>query len=404
MEIAILIILAVMLIAFRIYKIGDYFSPWFITAAIWFVMIFAMQFQGDLLYPLSDQFLVSISLWIPVLCVSSLLTYYLLPSVKDENAAVLSDVSLSDKLFNVIYVISMIITPMYLYQMLKIVMMFDTADMLYNIRILAVFGDQDFGFLNYSYILNQVLLVIALWKYPKIPKWQLITIYIAILLSCFAIMEKGGLFFAFFATIFVLFERGYIKVRTIIIWALVIFFLFFLFNLSRQMQSDNNNTNETTIFDFISMYILSPPVAFGMVDIDVSEQFGSHTFETIYLFLERFGYNVEVHTKLQEFVNVPISTNVYTVLQPFYQDFGYTGVTFFALVYGLLSGWAYRQLRNGSGIGKCLYTYIAQVLILQFYQENIMLSLVAFIQFIFFVVILTQRKLTFNLFPRKSSP
>ncbi len=395
MEIAIIIILAVMLIAFRVYKIGDYFSPWFITAAIWFIMIFAMQFQGDLLYPLSEQFIISISLWIPVLCISSLLTYYLLPGVKDENAAVLSDMPLSDKLFNVIYVVSMIITPMYLYQILKIVLMFDPTDMLYNMRIFSIYGDENFGILNYSYILNQVLLVIALWKYPHIPKWQIITIYLAILLSCFAIMEKGGLFFAFFSTIFVLFERGYIKIRSIIIWALVIFLLFFLFNLSREVQSTDTK-NETTILDFISMYILSPPVAFGMVDIDVSQQFGSHTFQTIYIFLQRFGFDVEVNTKLQDFVWVPISTNVYTILQPFYQDFGYSGVAFFALVYGLLSGWAYRLFRNGNGIGKCLYTYIAEVLVLQFYQENIMLSLVAVIQFIFFVVIMLQQKITFG--------
>ncbi|MCD8290117.1 MAG: oligosaccharide repeat unit polymerase [Prevotella sp.] len=396
MEIAILIIFAIMLIAFRVYKIGDYFSPWFITVGIWFVMIFAMQFQGDLLYPLSEQFLVCVSLWVPVLCISSILTYYLLPGVKDENAAVMSDVPLSDKLFNIIYVVSMIITPMYLYQILKVVMMFDTTDMLYNIRILSIYGDENYGFLNYSYILNQVLLVIALWRYPHIPKWQIITIYLAILLSCFAIMEKGGLFFAFFTTIFVLFERGYIKLRSIIIWAFVIFILFFLFNFIREAQSDDKSDTTMTILEFVSMYILSPPVAFGMVDIDVSQQFGSHTFQTIYLFLQRFGYDVEVNTKLQDFVFVPISTNVYTVFQPFYQDFGYPGIPFFALVYGLISGWAYRQLRNGNGIGKCLYAYIAQVLVLQFYQENIMLSLVAVVQFVFFVVIMLQQKITFS--------
>ncbi|MCD8291092.1 MAG: oligosaccharide repeat unit polymerase [Prevotella sp.] len=395
MEIAIIIILAVMLIAFWVYKIGDYFSPWFITAAIWFIMIFAMQFQGDLLYPLSEQFYVSISLWIPIICVSSLLTYYLLPGVKDENAAVLCDMPLSDKLFNVIYVVSMIITPMYLYQILKIVLMFDPTDMLYNIRIFSVFGDQSFGFLNYSYILNQVLLVIALWRYPHIPKWQIITIYFAVFLSCFAIMEKGGLFFAFLATVFVLFERGYIKIRSIIIWAFVIFILFFLFNLSREVQSTDTK-EEITILDFLSMYILSPPVAFGTVEIDVSQQFGSHTFEVIYIFLDRFGYNVVVNSKLQDFVFVPIPTNVYTIMQPFYQDFGYSGVAFFALVYGLFSGWAYRLFRNGNGIGKCIYTYIAHVLVLQFYQDNIMLSLVTVVQFIFFVVIMVQQKITFS--------
>ncbi len=402
MEIVILIILALALIGFRVYKLGDYFSPWFISIGIWFVIILALQFTGDLLYPLNNQFLVSVSLWIPIICFSSMVTYYLLPSVKDEKMAVASEMPLGMRFFTIIYVISMIITPLYLYQILKIVLMFDTTDILYNIRILSVYGDQNFGILNYSYILNQVLLVIALWKYPKVPMWQLITIYIAILLSCFAIMEKGGVFFAFFATVFVLFEKGRIKMRTIIIGAIVIVFLFFLITLAREIQSDDT-VDSLSILEFIGMYILSPAVAYGTVDVDVSQQFGSHTLETIYLFLKRFGFHVVVNTKLQEFVYVPISTNVYTIFQPFYQDYGQAGVSFFAFVYGLLSGWAYRQFRNGTALGKCLYTYIAQVLVLQFYQENIMLSLVAFIQFIFFVVILTQQKIRIS-FIRRQQP
>ncbi len=403
MEIVILIILALALIGFRVYKLGDYFSPWFISVGIWFVIILAIQFTGDLLYPLKDQFLISVSLWIPIICFSSMVTYYLLPSVKDENMAVASEMPLGMRFFTVIYVISMIITPLYLYQILKIVLMFDPADMLYNLRILSIYNDQNYGILNYSYILNQVLLVIALWKYPKVPMWQLITIYIAILLSCFAIMEKGGLFFAFIATIFVLFEKGRIKLRTIIIWAAVIIVLFFLITIARQFQSDDTTSDSLSILEFIGMYILSPAVAYGTVDVDVSQQFGSHTFETIYLFLKRFGFHVVVNVKLQEFVYVPISTNVYTIFQPFYQDFGQAGVSFFAFVYGLLSGWAYRQFRNGTALGKCLYTYIAHVLILQFYQENIMLSLVIFIQFIFFVVILTQQKIRIS-FIRRQQP
>ncbi len=392
MEIVILIALAAMLAAFRLFRVGDYFSPWFITAAVWFAIILAMQVQGDLLYPLSGQFLDCVSLWVPILCASSLLTFHLLPAVGDEEAAVAGDMPLGRVVFNVIYALSMVITPLYLYQILRIVMMFDTQDMLYNIRILAVYGDQDYGFLNYSYILNQVLLVVALWKYPRIPRWQLVTIYIAILLSCFAIMEKGGAFFAFFATIFVLFEKGRIKVRTIAFWVVAIVLVFFLVNLSREQQS-NSARGSYELVEFLGMYILSPAVAFGTVDPEVSTQFGSHTFQTIYLFLDRFGLNVEVNTKLQEFVSVPIPTNVYSVFQPFFQDFGRTGVAFFALVYGLVGGWAYREFRNGSGMGKCLYTYIAELLVLQFYQENLMLSLVAFLQFLFFIALMTQQRI-----------
>jgi len=73
-------------------------------------------------------------------------------------------------------------------------------------------------------------------------------------------------------------------------------------------------------------------------------------------------------------------------------DFGYRGVAFFALVYGVLSGWIYRYARNGSGFAKCVYAFAVYVLVLQFYQENVMMSLVNVTQFVFFTWLVTQQQ------------
>ena len=78
-------------------------------------------------------------------------------------------------------------------------------------------------------------------------------------------------------------------------------------------------------------------------------------------------------------------------------DFGYRGVAFFAAVYGCLCGFLYRLFRNGNGAGTCLYTYAVYVLLLQFYQENVFLSMVFVLQFAFFIVLLTQQKIRFQL-------
>lgn len=66
MEFFLLVILGVMLLVFKRTGIGDYFSPWMITCEIWFVMMFMVQFQGDLLYPMNDQFFFSLMLWVPI--------------------------------------------------------------------------------------------------------------------------------------------------------------------------------------------------------------------------------------------------------------------------------------------------------------------------------------------------
>ncbi len=397
MDLILIIIMSILLVGYMLFKAGDLFAPWTITTAVWLAIVVMFQFQGDLLYPLGTQFHTCLALWLPIFCASALITYYLLPAVKDPEEASKRLPETSGLIFTTLYVISMVITPLYLYKIMQVVMMFDTADMLNNLRLLAVFGDEQYGFLNYSYVLNQVLIVVALWRYPKVPLWQLLTIVAASMMSAFAIMEKGILFFLFSALMYILYQKRVIRLRSIIFSTVSVVVVFFLINLARELTSDDADAGDAMPFlDFFAIYVLSPPAAFERISEDISTQFGSHTFQTIYLFLNRFGGNYEVNTKLQEFVWVPLPTNVYTVFQPFFMDFGYRGVAFFALVYGLLSGWIYRYARNGSGFAKCVYAYAVYVLILQFYQENVMMSIVNVIQFLFFTWFITQQQFSFR--------
>ena len=397
MEILFILIMGIMLAAFLFFKIGDTFSPWTITTTVWLAIVVMFQFQGDLLYPLGDQFYTCLALWVPLFCASALITYHVLPKSNADAGTIAQSPPISTVVFNTLYVISMVITPLYLYKIIQVVTMFDTADMLSNIRLLAVYGDESYGFLNYSYVMNQVLIVVGLWRYPKIPLWQLLTIIMAGLMSAFAIMEKGMLFFLFLSVLFVLYEKGVIKVRSIILSLATIVLLFFIINSARSFTEDADPNDAIPFLDFFAIYVLSPSVAFEQVTEDLTPQFGSHTFATIYLFLNRFGGDYELNSKLQEFVWVPLPTNVFTVFQPFFEDFKYRGVAFFAVFYGFFSGWCYRLMRNGSGVGKCLYVYVVYVLVLQFFQENVMMSLVPVMQFIFFVVLIMQQKIQVSL-------
>ena len=397
MDILFILIMGIMLAAFLFFKIGDTFSPWTITTAVWLAILVMFQFQGDLLYPLGDQFYTCLALWVPLFCASALITYYVLPRSNADAGTIAQSPPISTVVFNTLYVISMVITPLYLYKIIQVVTMFDTADMLSNIRLLAVYGDESYGFLNYSYVMNQVLIVVGLWRYPKIPLWQLLTIIMAGLMSAFAIMEKGMLFFLFLSVLFVLYEKGVIKIRSIILSLATIVLLFFVINSARSFTEDADPNDAIPFLDFFAIYVLSPSVAFEQVTEDLTPQFGSHTFATIYLFLNRFGGDYELNSKLQEFVWVPLPTNVFTVFQPFFEDFKYRGVAFFAVFYGFFSGWCYRLMRNGSGVGKCLYVYVVYVLVLQFFQENVMMSLVPVMQFIFFVVLIMQQKIRVSL-------
>lgn len=405
MEITLIICLLATIILFKVFNLGNYFAPWGITAIIWFAILFFYQFQGDLLYPLSQQFYYCVAIWVPVFCISGLLTFYLLPkpdATKDYTAA--ASLSVNNGIFNILFWISMVLTPIYVVQIIRYAMSFDYTNLLSNLRMLAVMGDQNYGILRYTYIINQALFVIAIWKYPQIPGWKLTAVVLANVIGQLAIMEKSGMFFMVFNALFVLYEKKKISAKAIIITIILIVGLFFFFNnIMTNETEDTSRFGTFTIADFLSIYILSPATAFGRVTRDVTNQFGPHCFQVIYLLTNRLGLTeVEVNQRLQEFVWVPLPTNVYTIFRPFFQDFGYRGIAFFAFLYGTLSSWVYWLYRSGNSLGKCVYCYVIYVLVMQFYQENLLMSFFVFLQLVFFLFILTEDKMTIGFYKREN--
>lgn len=373
---------------------GGVFSPWSIMILHWLVILILFYVESDVLEPLSDQFYFSLLLWVSIFVTCAFVVYQLLP--RNTEPYDIRRLPVKTMVFNFFFWLSVIITPLHLYQIMKLVMMFNPSDMLNNIRVVAVAEAGGAGFLNYSYVINQVLLVVAMCRFPNIKKWKLAVIIVCTLISAFAVMEKGILLYLVVVTLFACYEKKYIRVHTIVTILAVIVGVFFFLTILRSSR-ENVETEELTFLDFFAIYILSGPVAFGRLVEDLTMQFGANTFQTAYLFLNRmFPGQYEVHQALQEFVWIPLPTNVYTVMQPFFIDFGYAGVAFFAFVYGTASAVFYRMYRNGSSFGFCMYAYIAEVLMIQFHQDEIFFGMVHFIQFTFFVWLFTNDSISIN--------
>ena len=380
---------------FELKGLGDFFSPLTLTIAIWAIILGLYYALETDLYPITKQFYLCFIIWIPIFLICTSVIYALSSEQKPKTVAV-DGIDYNKYTFYFFFIVSLIITPLYVYRVIQIVTMFGTEDLMTNIRTLALYGEGQ-GILNYSVVINQALFVVALWAHPKVPTWQVVILGVACLMNSLAIMEKGSMFFVFVSSVFVLFEKKVIKIRSILLFSVILFIVFYLFNLGRAGEGSDYQEEET-ILDFFIMYVLSPPVAFCQLPEEVTPQFGTNTFEVIYLFLSRLGIgDFIVKDKLQEFVFVPVSTNVYTIFQPFFIDFGYRGIAVFAGIYGCIIGWIYRQYKNGNGVGACLYTYAVYVLLLQFYQENVFYSLVFVLQFSFFIVLFTQKRIKLSL-------
>jgi oligosaccharide repeat unit polymerase len=369
---------------------------------IWLAIVVLFQLSGDLLYPLQDRFYTCVIIWVALMSVTSIITYYAFPAKSgfqqpQGTTPIQQDLNINNFFFTVFFVISMVCTPLYLYNIYKIISMFGTEELFFNLRVLANEGEKSMvqTILTYVGAINQALFVICIWRYPKGNKLILTAVILANLMCSIAIMEKGVLFFMLFVTLFVLYEKRRIKISSIAFWSIVLLLVFYGINV---LRTPENAAKEPTFVDFFNVYILSPSVAFERAQEKLTEQFGSRSFAFIYALFTRLGLgNFVVEPKLQEFVYVPIPTNVYTIFQPFFQDFGYKGVAFFATVYGTFTGWLYRQCNNGGAISKCVYAYVIEILILQFYQENLILSMSMMIQYCFVFFFVLQTRFSINL-------
>ena len=366
-------------------ELGDFFSPWTLTIVIW-VGIFTLYFLQGTLDPIGPKFVTNFLLWIGTFIPASLLTFNL---TKDNNQANhverQKSIDVNMKLFYVLLVVSLLFTILYAKWIYGIVSQFDTEDMLFNIRLYAVYKTESPGILILTQGLNFSLFLTAIWLYPKISKFTIIFIVAINLLLEFSMMEKSGILIMILSTLFVLYEKKTIKLRSIGLTLLGIIVLFFFFNMSKEAKGQDS----LDFMDFLGIYVTSPIVAFDKLRISITNGWGANTFNDVFPYLRYLGLDFKTTERLQDFVYVPVPTNVYTIMQPFYNDFGSKGVAFFGLLYGWGAGYVYRKFYDGSNTYKCIYTFLVEVIIIQFYNENLLQQFHIVIETFFFIVLLT---------------
>ena len=381
---------------------GTLSSPWSITILIWGLILTLSLFRDpSLLNPAGKQFYISLILWLSFFISTSLIIYNVLPHTEENNNKATTHIDmtpLNKLVFNCLFWVSVVMTPLYMKKIYDVVLIFGTEDFMSSVREYAVHGDLQLGVLVYSNLINSALLIVSVWAYPHIKKWQLVWAVMGCILNSLAIMEKGGLLLVAFCIMFVLFEKKIIKLRTIAVFGVFVLLLFYMFNIMRAKEDSDYQQNET-LFGFIAMYILSPPVAYCELNIDIDTQFGANSLPLLYYYLNKFGFGTyAIMERLQEFVYVPVCTNVYTAFQPYYQDFGQVGVAYFGAINGIICGLLYRYKQNGNDFAKCLYLYFAYVLALQFFQEYIFTSAYFVPRMAIVTYLCTQKSFTLSLY------
>jgi oligosaccharide repeat unit polymerase len=129
-------------------------------------------------------------------------------------------------------------------------------------------------------------------------------------------------------------------------------------------------------------YVYAPIIAIGqLVPTKLDFGIGEYTFRFLYAIRYALVGGREPAETILQYVAIPTPLNVYTVMQPFYQDFGVTGVIVGALFYAVLYGGLYKKARSGNSLALILYAGFAVSLVTQIFAETLIMNLSGNLQF-----------------------
>lgn len=128
---------------------GDFFSPWSLTVFIWAADIVLYFLQGTM-YDIGPRFVSCFTVWIVTLIPASLMAYWLTQSSpKPVPADYTKPLSVPTILFNVLCVVSGLLTLVYATRVWSIVSQFDLDNLLYNLRLYIIEDNSVTGLLNH---------------------------------------------------------------------------------------------------------------------------------------------------------------------------------------------------------------------------------------------------------------
>lgn len=350
------------------------FSPWNTTLIVWIIILTLYTFVHKELYAVSEQFVYGLTIWVFTFVITSAVTFVVFPSYKK------SPWKVCEKNVDIITLITLILVPMAVYKAVQHAFMLGSPEGIFStLREQAVNPEENqLGIVKYFVYVINVLLIIEISR-EKRRKWRLRLVILFCFLFFIATIAKITLFMYIFSSLYLLYENKRISLKPILIGSI---FLIALVPIMYLLRSGNDQETDTELVaNLIIIYMISSIVAFGNITPCSSLQWGETSLRFFYSFLHMLGVNVDVSkTTLQDFCYTPLPTNVYSVLFPYYKDFGHVGIFAFALIEGIMIGIIYKYSKTGNNLMKYLYAYIFTLLIMQFMDEQIFQGLSSIIQ------------------------
>lgn len=339
------------------------YSPLVISASMWLLVFGSGIAFQDRLYPLTDDAFLAWLIWF---LVTSALYFILSPvGVVAESKCFVRRLSWDYSFFLLILLI-------WLIWRIWVVGSTGPEHFFLNLRLSSnqLEGFEPLGMVERFYPLVFALFVFEHIYSRRENRYLRILCWAWMLAYAVATMGKFAILTPILSWVVICGLQNRLPLKKLFVLVLVTFFLMLLAHFVRAGSED-----ESTVLDILAIYVYSPLVALGYMSVDQAEIWGGYVFRFFYA----LGYSVGLLPKPAEvilsYVSIPELTNVYTVMQPFFQDFGLPGVFCGAVFYGFFFSVLYGLARRGSDFCLAGYSLISIVLLGQFIGELLLTTL-----------------------------
>jgi len=353
-------------------------SPGVITSGIWIFCLTLFAILPHNLPPLSIQFLGSLSIWVTILCLSSLAI--------QSTSTKFSNIEPSRLVRDIFFWISILSFPAFLLFARDAIQLGTSGNWSMDLRLAALgqtkHSKEIYGGIHL--IIWQVSYLIELFYYSKKNRNRVFILGLMILSFAFLTMSKAAFLEFFIKTIGILYFRKKVNIKHILIGLGSLFFLFTILQAIRYSTKVESVNKE----DFAVTYLLSSMSAFDAMLPASSIHWGENVFRFYYSAAYKIGLvSYEPIDTLLPFIKKPIITNTYTGMYPFLKDFGYSGIVIFSLLLGLLYGFIFNKAQKGSTFYIILYSTFIQFILMQYVAEMFITSLLAYVKQIILLAI-----------------
>ena len=350
-------------------KSHSFIHPGFVTSLVWFCILLAYKIFNHSLYDLSDNFYFALSLYIFPFIIFSILGERF--SSCKRNTVFNNIPESYVNTITYVVIISLIITILAYFQEYKP----SLSSLLYDVRSnyinketegIMMLPTQYYLFEKISSLSTCFFLFLYMYK-GKMMKISYILLVLLVLY--FIIRGDKTSFISFGIGMVAIMLLKKVSLKKISLISLLLLFLVTFVQLSREDKEMDY------ISDFYAIYFLSPLTAFDYV-LNLSSKWflyfrGENTFKYIFkswipILPDNFE-SVPVNG-VDNWVYVPLPTNVFTILFNPYKDAGYVGLIVFGVIYGFVWGKIYSYSKRND---KYLMFYIScfWMLVMQFFAD-----------------------------------